>query len=549
MAQINSKEIQKSLQDDVNARKDGIEKVKKLSDEVEKAKDNLKESNFELEKQTMQRDRAFAAGEDTLKLDESINKQKKKIAKEQLTLDQTAVLKDDFAAKYQQESIQVLNKIGDNVLKVSPEEMELRKAFQESISVEKEQLKMLEADPLRQDQAEALKKNIEAKEKKEKTRQERAQALTLSNGFRMLSDNFKSFGESMESKALPFLKTGLLIAAYFAFAKLLQSEALMDFVKFFGEQGGFTKTLIVLGGIIASFIAYTGLKMALLKFLGGLTFIKNDLMKTGGAYRNSGGKIMGGLKKGGMRLFGGVKNLGIAMGKNAALLGGKTLSGLSVGASKLGTAAVGLKSSIMGIGPKLLVFGKFLLGSVVKGLALINPIALIGAAIAGIGLLIYNYWDEIKGFFGSIADKIMSATSDLRAKIGNYFSNLFKPVTDLIKKIKNYLAGIYNDVANSFIGKKLGMKPMAIESDSENMAKASEIMSGGEKDPARFIARKQNEDMQMRRKEEMMDEKRAVNNINNQTVVNNVSSGGTTVQNNATRYVKDQGSVFASNNA
>ena len=203
----------------------------------------------------------------------------------------------------------------------------------------------------------------------------------------------------------------------------------------------------------------------------------------------------------------------------------------------------------MGIGPKLLVFGKFLLGSVVKGLALINPIALIGAAIAGIGLLIYNYWDEIKGFFGSIGDRIMSATSDLRAKIGNYFSNLFKPVTDLIKKIKNYLAGIYNDVANSFIGKKLGMKPMAIESDSENMAKASEIMSGGEKDPARFIARKQNEDMQMRRKEEMMDEKRAVNNINNQTVVNNVSSGGTTVQNNATRYVKDQGSVFASNNA
>ena len=78
MAQINSKEIQKSLQDDVNARKDGTEKVKKLSDEVEKAKDNLKESNFELEKQTMQRDRAFAAGEDTLKLDESINKQKKK---------------------------------------------------------------------------------------------------------------------------------------------------------------------------------------------------------------------------------------------------------------------------------------------------------------------------------------------------------------------------------------------------------------------------------------------------------------------------------------
>ena len=145
--------------------------------------------------------------------------------------------------------------------------------------------------------------------------------------------------------------------------------------------------------------------MALLKFLGGLTWIKNDLMKTGGAYRTEGGKIMGGLKKGAMRLFGGVKNLGVAMGKNAALLGGKTLSGLSVGAKSLGTGAVGLKSSIMGIGPKLLVFGKFLLGAVIKGLALINPVVLIGAAIAGIGLLIYTYWDEISAFFGSIGDR------------------------------------------------------------------------------------------------------------------------------------------------
>ena len=88
-----------------------------------------------------------------------------------------------------------------------------------------------------------------------------------------------------------------------------------------------------------------------------------------------------------------------------------------------------------------------------------------------------------------------------------------------------------------------------VKPDLGNIAAAGAQMSGGEDDPARFIARKENEDMQMRRKEEMMGDKRAVNQINNQTVVNNVSSGGTTVQNNATRYVKDQGSVFASNNA
>ena len=100
-----------------------------------------------------------------------------------------------------------------------------------------------------------------------------------------------------------------------------------------------------------------------------------------------------------------------------------------------------------------------------------------------------------------------------------------------------------------FSNRGFGMTPMDVGSDNENIAAAGDDMSGGEKDPARFVARKQNEDMQMRRKEEMMDEKRAVNNISNQTVVNNVSQGGTTVQNNATRYVKDQGSVFASNNA
>ena len=36
--------------------------------------------------------------------------------------------------------------------------------------------------------------------------------------------------------------------------------------------------------------------------------------------------------------------------------------------------------------------------------------------------------------------------------------------------------------------------------------------------------------------------------VNNNTA-NTVSSGGTTVQNHATRYVRDQSSVFASNNA
>ena len=66
-------------------------------------------------------------------------KEFEKFQKEKGVTDKTIkVAKKDFDAKYQQESIDILNKIGDNVLKVSPEEMELRRLFQESINIEKE---------------------------------------------------------------------------------------------------------------------------------------------------------------------------------------------------------------------------------------------------------------------------------------------------------------------------------------------------------------------------------------------------------------------------
>ena len=87
------------------------------------------------------------------------------------------------------------------------------------------------------------------------------------------------------------------------------------------------------------------------------------------------------------------------------------------------------------------------------------------------------------------------------------------------RKIKKFIAGYYNKIANSYLGKKFGMTPMDVGSDNENIAAAGDDMSGGEKDPARFVARKENEDMQMRRKEEMMGDKRAVM-ITNNNVIN-----------------------------
>jgi len=280
--------------------------------------------------------------------------------------------------------------------------------------------------------------------------------------------------------------------------------------------------------MITAFIAYSGLKMALAKFLGGLTFIKNDLMKTGGMYRNSGGKIMGGLKKGGMGLLNGVKNLGVAMGKNVALLGGKALAGVK-----------GLGTLIMGIGPKLLGFGKLLLGGVAKGLALINPFVLIGAAIAGIGLLIYNYWDEITAFFKSIVTKLIEFRAKIMTKIGNFVSDMFAPVFDFFSSIGMAIKNAINAV--------IDMLP--IPEYIKNKLKFNTDAPAKESAEAPTFVKNLQGPTLSDRAEKLKLEKSATQYIVNNNTATNVAQGGNTVQNHATRYVRDQGSVFASNNA
>ena len=528
MAKLNQKEIQKSLRDDLNARKDGTEKLKNFNDALESASSKQKQAQLEVEKLTLSYKQQVAAGEDSTKVFMELTKKQAESNKAKEELDLAKRDKENFDAKYQQESIDILNKIGDNVLKVSPEEMETRRLFKEAIDIEKEQAALLRADPLRQDQADAAEANIKAKEEKENKRSADAQKTALQKGFGMLSENFKSFGEAMESKALPFLKTGLLIAAYFAFAKLLQSEALINFIEFFGEQGGFTKTLIVLGGMITAFLAYSGLKMALAKFLGGLKFIKNDLMKTNGIFRNEGGKIMGGLKKGGMGLLNGVKNLGGVLGKNAALMGGKVLAG-----------AKGLGASIMGIGPKLLLMGKGLLAFVGKALLAINPVVLIGAAIAGIGVLIYNYWDEITAFFKSIGTTLIEFRAKVMSKIGNFISDMFAPVFDFFSSIGMAIKNAINAV--------IDMLP--IPEYIKNKLKFNTDAPAKESAEAPTFVKNLQGPTLSDRAEKLKLEKSATQYIVNNNTSTNVAQGGNTVQNHATRYVRDQGSVFASNNA
>jgi len=527
MAKINSKEIQKSLADDMKARKEATTKMSSLAGEFKTAEDNLIKSNFALEKQTMQRDRDVAAGKDTLKLEFEINKQKKKIAEDQLTLDQTAEAKDDFDAKYQQESMAALDRIGNNILKVSPEELETRKIFQKSLDIEKEQAALLRADPLRQDQADKADANIKVKEEKEVKRREDANTNIFKKGFAYLGNAFENFKENAMKAGVTALKGGLLVLLYFAIAKFLQDPLFMQIINFFTEGGPLMIALKVAGVLLTGFIA----KLLFNKYIG---ILGNKLLTMSGLIKKSGmdlskiSKSMGAGKKG---LF----SRGISLlGKGLGAVKGSLLS-----AGSLLTGKIALLGSTLKVG--LLTGIKFIGAAIVKGVAgflafLSLPVVLTIAAIALAGALIYAYWDEISAFFSSVGTYLSDAISNVTANIGSFFSDLFKPITDLFIKIKNAMAGYYNSVATSAFGKFIGMTPM----DVDGPPSATEA--------PQFVKNLQGPTV-ADRADKMRVADSATKYVINNNAVNSVSTTGPTVQQNSTRYVKDQGGVFASNNA
>jgi len=149
--------------------------------------------------------------------------------------------------------------------------------------------------------------------------------------------------------------------------------------------------------------------------------------------------------------------------------------------------------------------------------------------------------DSIFGFFGfpDLMDPIMKAIDDFDVMnfvggIMDFFADIGAFITDGLASIgllfKAIGAGALAAIKSPFspiesFNKAFDevMSSGSEGSDSEpnlaNIAKAGSGMSGGEDDPAGLVAKKQNEDMQMKRKEEMMDDKRAVQ-INNNNVVN-----------------------------
>ena len=522
---LNSPEMKKSLKADADAFNANTKKMNTFGKELDNATDKQKDANFELEKLQESYKKDIASGASQRDLDNAIMKAKTKVLNTGMAKTKAEGTKKDFDAKYKQESLAALDRIGNNVLKVSPEELETRRLFQESLTIEKEQAALLRADPLRQDQADAADANIKVKEEKEKERREKANTNILKKGFANLSSAFVNFKENAMKAGVTALKGGMLVLLYFAIAKFLQSPLFMDVIDFFSSGGPLMIALKVVGVILTAFLA----KFLLVKYAKILT-----------------SKLLGVLnltKKSGMDMSKISKTMGKTSGKGIAALRkgmGSIGKNLSKGAKQLmsagGKGMTFLRTGIMSIGGGLKKYGLMLGKMVLRSLLMINPFVLLGAAIAGIGLLIYNYWDEITAFFGSIGTSISNAVSSIGTKIGTFFSDLFKPVTDLFIKIKNAMAGYYNSVATSAFGKFIGMTPIAIAGAAEP-AEAPQFVKNLQGPTVADRANK------------MKVADSATQYVINNNAVNSVSTTGPTVQQNSTRYVKDQGGVFASNNA
>ena len=70
-------------------------------------------------------------------------------------------------------------------------------------------------------------KNLEAKRDKDMKDREKQQTNVFAKGFKGIQNSFKGFTKSIKEKGGTVMKSGLLIAAYFAFSKLFKTKLLL----------------------------------------------------------------------------------------------------------------------------------------------------------------------------------------------------------------------------------------------------------------------------------------------------------------------------------
>jgi len=190
---------------------------------------------------------------------------------------------------------------------------------------------------------------------------------------------------------------------------------------------------------------------------------------------------------------------------------------------------------------------------------LLIPIAAIAAGFFVLTKMITSFRDNFDkaneefGFFGAIGVSLLDTIRDIFVSVLEFFDfitfglfdfgfieyvknlDIFAGLRTVIEFVGNFFSGFGQIISNAIgsivpdwikkwiPGTDANAQNVESSQFKTNFAKAGAAMSGGEEDPARFIARKENEDMMMRRKEEMMGDKRAVMITNNNT---NITKGG-----------------------
>lgn len=495
-------ELRRSLEQANEKQKESTRITEKLNSEMDSTKSKLEDLGDSIDKNKFAQDREAKTSFKRIGLTQKSNEliQQQNQAREELTVQQTEV--EQFNVGKQLDTSAVFKTMNENIFKISQAELDKRREFDAQMKIDEEILANLkQTNPEATAEIAVQEKNLALKKEKEDDRRENASTNMFQKGFKGVVDGLKGIKETAKATAVMTLKGGLLIAAYFAFAKFLQSPM-------------FGKVIEVVKEIAAGFKA-----------------IFDYIMKPGG--------IFDGLK----RAFGGVLDIltsvfgiitGIFTGDGQKILEG--FRGIFAG---LAEVIGGLGEAIFSV-VKDLAVGLFnLIVGIVKGIfnAIVDAVTgvfnFINDLFGGFFDPIANMYNQFFGGFKKIFEgDILGGLADIilapfRA-VGEMAANAFRFILDKFAYILNFIPGVNINV--------------------------DDFLSGGAPDvpespePPQFLKDLQGPTLADRAGALAVREQGTQYVVQNNTS-NNVVGGSTTQQINSTRYAKDQSTPFQSNNA
>ena len=94
-------------------------------------------------------------------------------------------------------------------------------------------------------------------------------------------------------------------------------------------------------------------------------------------------------------------------------------------------------------------------------------------AIMALPKFLKEKWDAFTNYIGSLKDSLVEKWDALTESISNFGSKIWNSIKGAFGKVGDYISdifkGMYNAIANSKLGKILGMKPVALSTDAEGV--------------------------------------------------------------------------------